>query len=414
MKTEINLRQVVFSLSKALDLVGVDDMHHGKRVAFMAYSCAQHLNMDVHECDTLIQAAMLHDCGVSKTYTHTKLVTELDWSGSQSHCEIGEQLLLSCPVFSYLAPVIAYHHTHWDKLKDLDVPKAVKRDSNLIFLVDRVDALIAQQNIPEPIMARNIVREKIQSYSGTLFSPNLVDSFLEASNLSAFWLTLESEPLYDMLRQWVADGQNQMISFETLHSIAQIFAKIVDAKSPFTVEHSQGVARLAKQLAIWDEQSEEIANKLELAGLLHDLGKLRVPDEILEKPDKLNEIEFSVMQGHSFESHQILKDIKGLEDVALWCSQHHEKINGSGYPFKYKGEDISRPARILAVADVFQALAQNRPYRGSLQLEEIFSIMSDMIQSGNIDASLVNIVREHANECHRIALVEYAAEKLHI
>lgn len=406
MTIEINLRQVVFSLSRALDLVGVDDMHHGKRVAFMAYSCAHHLNMKMTDCDNLIQAAMLHDCGVSKTYTHTKLVKELDWSGSQSHCQVGEQLLLSCPSFAHLAPVIAYHHTHWDKLKDLNIPEDVKRDSNLIFLVDRVDALIAQKNVLEPIMVRNSVRDKIQSCSGTLFSPTLVESFLEASNLSAFWLTLESEPLYDMLRQWITDGQNQMINFESLRSIAQIFAKIVDAKSPFTVEHSRGVARLAKQLALWDKQSEETANKLELAGLLHDLGKLRVPDEILEKKEKLNEIEFAVMQGHSFESHHILKDIKGLEDVALWCSQHHEKINGSGYPYRQKGNEIHRASRILAVADIFQALAQNRPYRGSLQLEEILSIMNNMIQSGNLDASLVNIIKEHANECLEVALVE--------
>ncbi|MCW8928942.1 MAG: HD domain-containing protein [Gammaproteobacteria bacterium] len=406
MSTKINLRQVVFSLSRALDLVGVDDMHHGKRVAFMAYACSQHLPMDNHERDTLIQAAMLHDCGVSNTNTHSKLVKEFDWNCSQIHCKVGEQLLSSCPVFSHLAPVIAYHHTHWKRLQDLDIPNVIERDSNLIFLVDRVDALIAQQNMPEPIMAKKIVREKIKSYRGTLFSPELVESFLKASNLSAFWLTLESEPLYDMLRGWVAGGQDQMIDFDSLRSIAQIFAKIVDAKSPFTVEHSQGVARLAKQLAHWDGQSAEVADKLELAGLLHDLGKLRIPDEILDKPDKLNEMEFSVMQGHSFESHYILKDIAGLEEVALWCSQHHEKINGSGYPFKSEGDEISRPSRILAVADVFQALAQKRPYRGSLQLEDIFTIMDNMVQSGNIDASLVNLIREHEKECYQIALFE--------
>ena len=406
MTTEINLRQVVFSLSRALDLVGVDDMHHGKRVAFMAHACAKYLDLNEQEYNNLIQAAMLHDCGVSQTYTHTKLVSEMDWDGSQNHCQVGTKLLKSCDVFRHLAPVITYHHTHWSELSKLDIPDTIKRDSNLIFLVDRVDALIAQQGNPEPIMSRIFVRDKIQSYSGTLFSPELVKYFLEASNLSVFWLTLEAEPLYDMLKEWVVAGDNQTINFDTLRSIAHIFARIVDAKSPFTVEHSQGVARLAKQLAIWDDQSDETANKLELAGLLHDLGKLRIPDEILEKPDKLDETEFSVMQGHSFESHYILKDIKGLEDVALWCSQHHEKLNGSGYPYQYKGDDISRPSRILAVADVFQALAQNRPYRGSLQLEEILEIMSQMIEEKKLEPTLVDIIKLHAEECHKIALSE--------
>ena len=406
MTSEINLRQIVFSLSRALDLVGIDDMHHGKRVAFMASSCAQHLNLSHGENDKLIQAAMLHDCGVSKTETHTNLVRELDWNGSQSHCNIGEQFLSACPPLSHLAPVIAFHHTHWNELKDYDIPEAIKRDSNLIFLADRVDAIIAQQHIPEPIMVRNIVKDKIQQFSDTLFSPELVDSFLQASDLSAFWLTLEAVPLYDMLREWVDNGQNQIIEFDSLLCIAHFFAKIVDAKSPFTVEHSHGVARLARKIGAWDGQDDSTINKLELAGLLHDLGKLRIPDEILEKPGKLNETEFSLMQGHSFESQQILKDIEALDDVALWCSQHHEKINGTGYPYQYKGEAISRPARILAVADVFQALAQNRPYRQSLKLETILNIMHDMVQDGKLDTSLIKIIADHADECYQTALQE--------
>lgn len=406
MTTEINLRQIVFSLSRALDLVGIDDMHHGKRVAFMASSCAQYLNMSHDENDKLIQAAMLHDCGVSNTKTHTKLVSELDWGDSQSHCQVGEKFLSACAPLSYLAPVIAFHHTHWDELKDYETPETTKRDSNLIFLADRVDAIISQQNIPEPIMVRNIVREKIQHFSGSLFAPELVESFMQASDLSAFWLTLESEPLYDMLRSWVVKGQNQVIEFDSLLCIAHFFAKIVDAKSPFTVEHSHGVARLARKIAEWDGQDENTRNKLELAGLLHDLGKLRIPDEILEKPGKLNETEFSLMQGHSFESQQILKDIEALKDVALWCSQHHEKINGTGYPYQYKGDTISRPARILAAADVFQALAQNRPYRPSLDLETIMKIMKEMIQEGKLDAEIITIIADHSDECHQVALAE--------
>jgi HD-GYP domain-containing protein (c-di-GMP phosphodiesterase class II) len=404
MNTELNLRQIVFSLSRALDLVGVDDMHHGKRVAFMAHACAQFLDLDEHHLNSLMQAAMLHDCGVSNTQVHQSLVNELDWQGSQVHCKVGESLLDSCPPFKALAPVIAYHHTHWDKLKNLDISSKVKRDSNLIFLVDRVDALIFQQHVPEPIMNRIEIRKKIQALSGTLFDPVLVDSFMQASELSAFWLTLEPEPLTDMLRDWVKQGNQQTINFEELRAIAQIFARIVDAKSPFTSEHSHGVARLARQLGIWDGQPQVIINKLELAGLLHDLGKLRIPDEILEKPGALNEREFAIMQGHSFESHHILKEIDNLQDVALWCSQHHEKINGKGYPFCNKGNEISRPARILAVADVFQALAQNRPYRTSLNLTQILSIMDNMISDGKLEPAIVQLIHEHPQESLTMAM----------
>ena len=131
---------------------------------------------------------------------------------------------------------------------------------------------------------------------------------------------------------------------------------------------------------------------------------MQVPDEILEKPGALNEREFAIMQGHSFESHHILKEIDNLQDVALWCSQHHEKINGKGYPFCNKGNEISRPARILAVADVFQALAQNRPYRASLNLTQILSIMDNMINGGKLEPAIVQLIHEHPQESLTMAM----------
>lgn len=399
----INLRQIVFSLSKALDLVGVDDMYHGKRVAFMACTCAQRMNIDEQDYDNLFKASLLHDCGVSNTSTHLNLVEHIDWKKSQNHCIVGKNLLLSCPPLNHLAETIEYHHTHWKQLHTLPLNEQVKRDANLIFLVDRVDALISQHHEVEPIMARKDVRNQIKQYSGTMFSPELVELFLKTSESSAFWLTLEAKPLFDTLMQWVKLGEYHAIDFNTLRSIAEIFAKIVDAKSPFTAEHSQGVARLARQIAVWDGQDETITNQLELAGLLHDLGKLRIPDKILEKSNTLDESEFAMMQGHSFESHQILKDIEGFEQIAIWCSQHHEKINGTGYPYQYEGSSISRPARILAAADVFQALVQNRPYRPSLPLDNILQILSDMVNNGKLDKSVVNLITEHAQQCYQIS-----------
>ena len=112
----------------------------------------------------------------------------------------------------------------------------------------------------------------------------------------------------------------------------------MDAKSPFTAEHSVGVSRLARFLAERLGVSIENCEKLEIAGLLHDLGKLRVPDEILEKPGRLDKRERKIINTHSYETFQILRNIRGFEEITRWAAYHHEEPDGSGYPFHLKAD----------------------------------------------------------------------------
>ena len=110
------------------------------------------------------------------------------------------------------------------------------------------------------------------------------------------------------------------------------------------------------------------------------------------------------MQRHSFDTYNILKRIHGLEDVALWAGQHHERVNGTGYPYRLRHEQLSQEARIVAVADVFQALAQNRPYRRALAPAEVLQILQDEVRAGKLDATIVAKVCEKLEICARIAL----------
>jgi len=402
MTLKVDTRQIIHALSDTLDLVGVDDVQHGKRVAFMAMQCGKDLNYDLPSMRTLYHAALLHDCGVSSTRVHHKLVTELDWRESQYHCLRGEQLLSSCQLFHDLPAIIRYHHTHYENMP-ASIDRKTALMSNLIYLVDRVDALIAQHKDVDILIARKDICRIISKYSGTFFEESLVDTFLKIAACEIFWLSLEPRHIINYCMDMGQKSQKQIVDQDIIMEVATIFAEIVDAKSTFTVEHSFGVARLSRYIGSLLCLSGAKQDMLEAAGLLHDLGKLIIPDEILEKPGPLTEEEKAIMMRHSFESYQILYRIDGFEKIARWAAFHHETLSGKGYPFHLNEDGLELEARIIAVADIFQALSQKRPYRDSLPSEKIMAIVNNMAAEGHLDHQLISLVESHLDECLRKA-----------
>ena len=406
-KFNINLHEAIFSLSDALDLVGVTHIHHGKRVAYMAAECGKHLGWPKQQIDNLFQAAILHDCGVSKTSVHKRLA-QFSWENENEHCFLGSELLKTCPLMAKLAPIVLYHHTHWSALQNMDLPQEIKLNANCIYLVDRVDVLsleflVDQSNL---LLGRESIRKKISDKRGDWFCGELVDAFIDLSKSEAFWLSLENEHVNGYVSTWLAETKTIEMDFQDLRSIVRIFSYIVDAKSSFTKSHSDGVAQLGRYIGSLFNLSEESCEMLELAGLLHDIGKLRQPDELLDKPSKLSPEEYTHIQRHSFDTYSILKNIHGLEKISTWASQHHERVDGSGYPYHLEGGGISQEARIVAVADVFQALAQKRPYRDSMTVEEIMEILNEMVDAGKLDRKVVMCVDAHVEKCFKEAFVK--------
>jgi putative nucleotidyltransferase with HDIG domain len=384
-----DFRHVIYALADALDLVGVDDQGHGKRVGIMAVECARQLGYDVVASSFLFDLGLLHDIGVSSTVIHGHLVSEFDWSGSQVHCEVGYRLLRDFAPLARLAAPIKYHHTRWDALLAQDIPQEIAQPANLIYLVDRVDALSAAYAADGgALMHSQAIRDHISANAGTYFCPELVSGFLAASDSEAFWLNLEPRGIQAFLAEMLEHGHPYGASVNELKQLATIFSRIVDAKSPFTAEHSLGVAKLSRFFAERLGVSTENCDKLEIAGLLHDIGKLRVPDNILEKPAKLDESERKIMNTHSFETYQILRLIPGFEEIAPWAAYHHEEPDGTGYPFRLSGEALSLEARILRVADIFQAMVQDRPYRSGLSADGVRQFMEELVGKGRIDGEI--------------------------
>lgn len=388
------MRQAVFALSDALDLVGVDDVAHGKRVGIMALFCARALGWSEEQQNCMFDMGLLHDIGVSSTQTHQHLLLEFDWPQSQTHADLGCELLSQFAPLAHLAVPIRYHHTRWDRMlekvpSDLTMSQALQ--ANLIFMMDRVDTFAAPHYGKQLFDQTDHIRERVRSVEGSYFSPELVQAFLRVSQTEAFWLSLEPRSIQLLLQEQLDRGPRPRIGMQALHTLATIFARIVDAKSEFTAEHSLGVSRLARLLAEKMDVSPEHCDMIEVAGLLHDLGKLRVPDEVLNKPGKLDVHERQIMNTHSFETYQILRKIDGFEDIALWAAYHHEEPDGMGYPFHVPEERMSLEARILRVADIFQAMAQNRPYRAGLGPEQIQAFLQELVNKGKLDAQVVSV-----------------------
>lgn len=388
-----SLRHAVYALSNALDLVGIGDTAHGKRVAIMAAECAAAMHVSAADKAFAFDLGLLHDIGVSTTETHRHLLSEFDWESAQDHCEAGYALLHDFLPLARFAQPIKYHHTRWDVLTASGVDAKTARWANLIYLVDRVDTLVVPHHANNSLlMHASSIRERIAGFAGTFFSPELVDVFLSASRAEAFWLNLEPRGVLAYLAEMLEYGQFYAASMAELKQLAFIFSCIVDAKSPFTAEHSSGVARLARWLSERLDISEENCDKIEIAGLLHDIGKLRIPDEILDKPAKLDEHERKIMNAHSFETYQILRWIPGFDEIAQWAAYHHEEPSGEGYPFHLVADEMPLEARILRVADIFQAMVQDRPYRRGLSIPEVRGFMQDMVRQGRADAGIVNIL----------------------
>lgn len=404
MNFNVDLKQVVFALSDALDLIGVDDVAHGKRVGIMAAECAKTLGFSESVTAFLFELGLVHDIGVSSTVTHQHLVEEFDWEGSQQHALVGFELLSGFEPLAKMALPIRYHHTRWDVMEKRNVDLAVARQANLILLVDRVDALAAPYYASNSVlMHKDEIRDAITSHAGTYFAQDLVDAFIETSRTEAFWLLLEPRSIQTYLRKQLLRSESFPISLAQLRQLAEIFSRIVDAKSPFTAEHSLGVAKVARLLAEKMGLGPENCEKIEIAGLLHDLGKLRIPDEVLDKPAKLDKNERLTMNAHTFETYQILHSVKGLEEIACWAAYHHEEPDGSGYPFHIKADAMPLEARILRVADIFQAMAQDRPYRQGLNAEQVIGFLKDLKNQGRVDAEIVDVAETWLDEAMQAA-----------
>jgi putative nucleotidyltransferase with HDIG domain len=234
-------------------------------------------------------------------------------------------------------------------------------------------AVIMISGADDPDVARTALEIGAYGYMIKPFKPSEIIINV-SSALKRQRLEVEKRICLGNLEQMVESRTVQLQ--EALEGLIKVVALIVEYRDPYTAGHQRGVANLACAIAEEMGCPEEQVKGIRMAGMIHDLGKITVPSEILVKPGRLSDIEFSLIKIHPQAGYDILKGIDFPWPVARIVHQHHERMDGSGYPNGLKGEEILREARIMAVADVVEAMASHRPYRPALGVEKALEEIS--------------------------------------
>jgi len=387
---------VASGISEAIDFVSPELNNHHQKVAYIAYNIAKEMNLSDEKINDIVLASILHDIGAFTSEERFKVIFAFfNDSEYDKHQIMGYKLLRNFEPFCRAALLIRYHHTHFDESSN-EIPLG----SYIIHLADRLSILFDKdreilEQVPE--IMNNI--EKNQS----IFHPDAMDAFRRLAKMEYFWIETFSIPFKSVLQKRMYFPKRTM-DLEVLLDLAKVISQIIDFRSSFTATHSRGVAAVALKLATICGFSERECKLLEIAGYLHDIGKLAISSDILEKNGALNHEEFNEMRKHSYYTYSILNKIEGFEQIAMWASYHHERLDGNGYPFHVKGEDFTRLARILAVADIMTAITEDRPYRAGMSSDRAIGILYDMVKSGGIDESIVNTVRDNFSQINEVRI----------
>jgi len=390
-KRSINLINLILSLSDALDLVSPKLSKHQQRTAYISWRIAKAASLPHDFIEKIFIAALLHDIGALSPEEKMNLHGGFETKKPEKHCILGKILFNQVSWLKASAEIVRYHHTPWENFdKPIDSPDVL--GAQILFLADTLernidrDKYILHQN-EELIL-------KISSLCGKTIHPEIIEYFIKASNKEEFWLDVMSHRLYSNLFH---EGPHRTVEVELddIISIAELFRNIIDFRSPFTATHSTGVARCSYEISKYFGFTQTEMTLIKVAGYLHDIGKLIVPNKILEKPDKLTKEEFATIRQHTYFSYSVINTIGGLEQIASWAAFHHEKLDGSGYPFHLKEEDISVASRIIAVADVFVALQEDRPYREGMEKTKVISILESLANNNHLDKNIINILVEN-------------------
>lgn len=389
----VNFNHVLYSLSYALDcvekeLIGVAT-GHSKRVAYICAVMGRELGLSNEQISDLTGCAVLHDNALSeyiKSEYEPNNIEIIDTKQLGIHCVLGEKNIDSFPFLTDVKGAILYHHENADGTGPFG-KKAEETPvmAQIIHFADALDAACNLSKIDNKKLESVVVY--LEKNKERLFPSEYVDIF--KSNFTKEKLEDFKIESVDKLLSSVIPSGIKYYDSKDIINMTNIFAKIIDYKSSFTKKHSIGVAQKAMEMGKFYGYDDDTVNKLYISGALHDIGKLAITNDVLEKPDRLTNDEYAYMKNHAYYTYKILTEIDGFDDIASWASLHHEKLNGSGYPFGKTAEDLSKNDRLMACIDIYQALSEDRPYKVGMTHSKTMEILYKMVSDNLIDGDIV-------------------------
>ncbi len=412
----INLSNLLLSLSDAVDLASPSIGMHQMRTAFASWQIAEEAGFPPEVIERIYAGALLHDIGALTPEDKVKL-HDFEEVNLEPHCIRGEWLYELTPLLKPSSGIVRNHHKPWNEwLGREDHPDALP--SQVVYLADLLER-ITNRNVYILHQVKGI-KERISSLSGTEIHPFIVSAFLRVAQREDFWMDLASPRLYSSLLG-TGPFKKMEIGLEELSSVALLFRTLIDFRSRFTATHSTGVAECSAALARLFGFTDTEILLVRIAGDFHDLGKLAVPNAILNKQGPLTEEEFALAKQHAYFTYSVLNTIEGMEQIAEWAAFHHERLDGTGYPFHVKADKITTGARITATADVFTALVEDRPYREGMEEAKVKGILSEMARKNFLDPRIVEIlldnydfVYEKVKECQAVAKERFESQFMEI
>ncbi len=383
----VNLDNLLLSLSEVSDLENPLIAQHQHRTAFIALELAKFANLEHEVTENIFTAALLHDIGAI-TVEEKIAIHNFKEVNENIHTIRGELLLNQIPWLSKISGIVRNHHKNWNEWEE-GIESEVVLSSQIVLLADYVERLI-DRNKYILHQSKNIV-EIVKKLADTVLNKKIVSYFVDLSRREEFWLDLTSPRIYSLL---LNHGQfkNMRIGVEDISLISNLYRDLIDFKSRFTATHTSGVAECAVKLSELFGLAEPDVKSMRIAGNFHDVGKLVIPNSILEKPGKLTTAEFEIMRCHTYHTFRTLDSIGGLERIAEWAAYHHEKLDGSGYPFSLTNKEIGTGSRIMTVADIFTAISEDRPYRKGMDKDEIYRILKRQTEENLLDKRIVELL----------------------
>ena len=417
------MSEVIGALSYALDVTDGQPQGHALRSCMIGMRIVRDLGLDPEEQGAAFYGLLMKDAGCSsnaaavsalyggddlvakhalRTVNYSKLseaagfvirnaggpkgVLRVARTGKETakkmtatRCERGAQIATMLELPAGASAAIGSLGEHWDGnghpagLVGTEIPLLAR----IFLLAQTVEVFVRDFGV-------DAACEMASARRGSWFDPELVDLLASIRPDRRFWDSLAEADIRTSLdafepadRQLIADDQR-------LDRVAEAFALVIDAKSPYTYRHSTRVAEIAVGIARELRFDAVALRDLRRAGLLHDIGKLGVPNSILDKPGKLTPEERLRIESHPRLSEEVLRRVASFSGIAEVAGAHHEKLDGSGYWRGTSGDRISSAARTLAVADIYEALTAERPYRVALSHEQALAIVSREADDGKL------------------------------